>query len=146
MASRQLPGAECGFPELEHQHARLFEVVDAACAAVRSKDVASARRALQALADELLSHFAAEDRLMAAHAYPERERHGNAHDVFMQDFLQLTRELDATGVTPTVTLWMTSRVPEWLRFHVAVNDVPLGRFLAGRIAPPAPTPTTRRRA
>jgi hypothetical protein len=31
-----------------------------------------------------------------------------------------------------VLQWITARVPEWIKFHIQVNDLPLGRFLASR--------------
>jgi len=28
--------------------------------------------------------------------------------------------------------WVTRRIPEWLKFHISVNDYPLGLYLARR--------------
>jgi hypothetical protein len=38
------------------------------------------------------------------------------------------------GPTPETRDWITRRIPEWLRFHISVNDFPLGVFLARRAA------------
>jgi hemerythrin len=69
---------------------------------------------------------------MSDASYPDRRKHKAAHDLFMQDFAQLSAELAAFGLTAPVQNWIETRVPEWIRFHVQVNDVPLGRFLAAR--------------
>jgi hypothetical protein len=50
----------------------------------------------------------------------------------MQDFVQLVGELRSAGLSVPVVEWMTLRVPEWLKFHIQVNDRPLGRYLAAR--------------
>ena len=69
---------------------------------------------------------------MAESQYPERGRHKSAHDLFMNDFAQLMRDLEAMGLSLPVVESITTRVPEWLKFHIQVNDVPLGHFLAAR--------------
>ena len=50
------------------------------------------------------------------------------------DFLQLRETFRDEGVTPGVSEWVRTRVPEWLRFHISVNDHPLGVYLARRRA------------
>ena len=66
--------------------------------------------------------------------YPERGRHRVAHEVFLTDLQQLQAELRLGGVSPLVREWVRVRAPEWLRFHIAVNDAPLGHHLARRPA------------
>jgi hypothetical protein len=41
-------------------------------------------------------------------------------------------ELRANGATPLVATALKRRVPEWLRFHIRVNDAPFGDWLARR--------------
>lgn len=132
MVHRLAPELASGFEDIDGQHGVLFQRLAAAEEAVRTDSLAAAKRALQELGDYLLAHFGEEERLMASAAYPERGRHKSAHDLFMQDFVQLTRELDVTGLSVPVVQWITSRVPEWLKFHMQVNDIPLGRFLSSK--------------
>ena len=121
-----------GFEEIDGQHRVLFQRLDCVLEAVKSDDLAATKQAFQGLSDYLIAHFAAEESFMAAARYPDRSRHKSAHDLFMQDFAQLARELEATGLSVPVLQWITARVPEWIRFHIQVNDLPLGRFLASR--------------
>jgi hemerythrin len=136
MAHRLAPELVSGFEEIDGQHVQLLERLAAASQAVEADSLAATKRALQALGDYLLAHFAEEERLMAAAAYPERSRHESAHHLFMQDFVQLTREIDATGLSLLVVEWIRTRVPEWLKFHMHVNDIPLGRYLSARRSRP----------
>ena len=61
--------------------------------------------------------------------YPERNRHKSAHDLFMQDFHQLIGDVEANRLSTANAEWVGARVVEWLKFHIQVNDVPLGRYL-----------------
>lgn len=124
------PELTTGFPPLDNQHPQLLERIDAAGTAARAGDVETAARALAGLGDYVLAHFAAEELFMTDSSYPERVRHKAAHDLFVQDLLSLTREVEAGGLTPDVVQRICERVPGWLRFHIQVNDVPLGRWLA----------------
>jgi hemerythrin len=130
MSLRLTPELTVGFEEVDAQHRTMFQCLDALVAAAETDDAAGARTAMAALGDFLVVHFAAEESLMNAARFPERGRHKSAHDLFMQDFLQLGRDLDACGLSVPVVQWITLRIPEWVKFHIQVNDVPLGRFLA----------------
>jgi len=130
MTMRLTPDLACGYEEIDGQHRTLLQRVDAAVQAAKADDLAAAKTALSALGDYLASHFNAEEALMSANTYPERGRHKSAHDLFMQDFAQLQREVEATGLALPNVLWISSRMPEWVKFHIQVNDIPLGRFLA----------------
>jgi hemerythrin len=132
MTFRLTPELQIGYEELDAQHRTLFQRLEAAVDAARADDLAACKAALASLADYLVAHFAAEEKFMAAAHYPERGRHKSAHDLFMQDYLQLQGDLSTAGLSVPNVQWIVSRVPEWLRFHIQVNDVPLGRFLAAR--------------
>jgi hemerythrin len=117
--------------ELDRQHAEVFQRLEAAGAALDGTR-AAAERAMGAVVDCLLQHVAAEERLMDETLYPDRARHRAAHDLFTADLLHLQEELLANGVTPSVRDGLLRRVPEWLRFHIVVNDTPLAAHLARR--------------
>jgi len=132
MSFRLPPDLTVGFEEIDAGHRELFQHIEALGAAAKADDGAGTRAALAALGDYLAQHFAAECALMEAARYPDRGRHKAAHDLFMQDFAQLACDLATSGLSVPVVQWMTTRVPEWLKFHIQVNDIPLGRFLASK--------------
>jgi hemerythrin len=122
---------------LDEDHVEIFRRMSAAGAALDGP-TAGVERAVAALADVLVTHLATEERLMEESLYPERARHRSAHELFMADFLQLREELREKGPTPLVADWIQRRLPEWLRFHIRVNDLPFGLYLSRRRAHPDP--------
>lgn len=134
------PDLIVGFAAIDEQHAGIFEAMDAAQAAVARGDLSATRAAMAALGDVLVSHFASEEAYMGESLYPDRSRHKAAHDLFMQDFAMLGRELQG-GLSDLVTQWIAVRVPEWVRFHIRVNDTALGQFLSSKRYLPPPRGT-----
>lgn len=132
MPSSWTPELSLNNAELDGQHAELFRLLEAAALAVEGGGAPGVERALTAFGDALLAHVGAEDAIMDESLYPERGRHKLAHELFVHDFLQMREELREKGPTPVVAQWVGTRIPEWLRFHIVVNDTPLGDWLAGR--------------
>jgi hemerythrin-like metal-binding protein len=118
---------------LDEDHMEIFRRI-ADATAVLDGPTAGVEKAVAALADALVTHLATEERLMEESLYPERARHRSAHELFMADFLQMRDELREKGPTPLVADWIQRRIPEWLRFHVRVNDLPFGLYLSRRRA------------
>lgn len=117
---------------LDEQHGGLLRLVEAAAGAVANGSTAEAVRTLGAFTEAMLEHTATEEALMEESLFPDRVRHRTAHEVFLADLQQLGAELARTGPTPQIAEWLRVRVPEWLRFHIAVNDTRLGVHLAQR--------------
>ncbi len=99
-----------------------------------ARDAGGVAVALDALCDEVMVHFASEDALMEAHAYPERTAHRASHHLFQADLEAIRREVHAQGLGDRVEDWILRRGPEWFRFHVETNDAPLAVHLARRTA------------
>jgi len=119
-------------PELDRQHAELFARLEAVGAAFELGAKAELLAALARFTDVYLSHCAEEERLMEGALFPDRGRHRLAHEVFMADLERLRQELELGGPTPVIGEWVRIRVPEWLRFHVAVNDAKVAQHLAAQ--------------
>lgn len=116
---------------LDTQHVDLFRKLEAAAGAIDGpRETLDAT--LAAFADGLMAHLAEEERLMDEALYPERIRHKSAHELFVADFERMRTELRASGPTPLVGDWVRRRIPEWLRFHIRVNDQPLVAWLLRR--------------
>lgn len=119
---------------LDRQHVEIFRRLQQAVAAL-DRSRADLEAAVAGLADALVDHVAVEERIMDETLYPERVRHRSAHEMFLADFGKLRDELRAQGPTASVAEGLRVRVPEWLRFHIRVNDQPLGLFLVRRQKP-----------
>ena len=124
-------------PDLDRQHGELFGLLESAAAAFDLGDRAELLTALARFTEALLTHTAEEDRLMEASLFPDRGRHRQAHELFLADLERLRLEVEAGGATPVVDEWLRLRVPEWLRFHVAVNDTKVAQHLATHRATPS---------
>jgi len=118
---------------LDTQHLELFRTLSAAAEAIDGP-AAAAEAALAELAEALALHLATEERLMDEALYPERARHRSAHELFMAGFVRMREELRSLGPTPAVVDWLRKQIPEWLRFHIRVNDLPFGAYLGRRRA------------
>jgi hemerythrin len=116
---------------LDRQHIEIFRKIQEAAARLEAP-AAELAASVSALSDELVAHITTEERIMADALYPERKRHGSAHELFMADFQRMREELHREGVTSNVAEWIRRRTPDWLGFHIRVNDVPLGEFLSRR--------------
>lgn len=133
MSTEWTPELTLNFELLDAQHVQLFRRLEETAAALGGpREPLDA--AVAAFADALMEHLASEEQLMDDSAYPERVRHKSAHELFVADFEQMRAELRASGPTPALADWVRRRIPEWLRFHIRVNDVPLAAWLARRAA------------
>jgi hemerythrin-like metal-binding protein len=117
-----------GHAELDAQHRAIFQRLEQASRAMDGTP-AEAVGALGRLADALVEHFATEEALIDASAFPEGARHKAAHELFHADFRQLQAEVAEHGITPERCAWLRVRVAEWLRFHILVNDSRLTEHL-----------------
>jgi hemerythrin len=125
---------------LDQEHVDLFRQLGAAAAALEG-DRTCLDQAVETLGETLVHHLAREERMMAQLGYPERARHRMAHELFLADFDRMRAALRGSGPDAVVAEWLITRIPEWLRFHIRVNDAPLAHWLAQRSRKPARNPT-----
>jgi len=141
MATEWTPDLTLNHDLLDPQHVELFRLLDEVGAAAEG-DAGGLPGAVTRFADALVAHVATEERVMAETLYPDRARHKTSHDLLAADVLGLEAELARGGPSPKLIEVARRRLPDWLRYHTRVNDVPLGEFLARR--GPNPTPIERR--
>ncbi len=118
-----------GFEPIDREHRDLCGCLRELLAAVNEADGRRARGALEGLLRASREHFAHEERLMREHRYPLLARHKETHDLYLADVAQHLSQLAARGISPQFRRWATGRVLEWVRLHIAANDVALGAFL-----------------
>lgn len=132
---------------LDGQHVELFRRLAAAATALDAGDAAALSDALADFADVLLDHVATEESIMDETGYGEGVAHKAAHAAFTADVMQVRATIDREGATAAAAEAIRTRLPEWLRFHIRVNDGPLGEHLARKHgAPPGHDPRRHRHA
>lgn len=117
-----------GIPELDADHAEMFARMDELHDAMLAGDRSEVTRTIGFLRDHAVRHLAAEDTLMLALGYPERERHLREHEAFLATVRELARRHDANGPTALLVHDVERAVSAWIERHVAVQDVTLGAF------------------
>jgi hemerythrin-like metal-binding protein len=130
--------------ELDRQHVEIFRHIAQAADALDRGVLPDLDAAVSELADALIEHLAAEEAVMDETLYPDRAPHKAAHELFMADFVQFREDLRERGLAGGAEDWIRKRIPEWLSFHIKVNDAPLAAFLARRN--PGPSPIRPRRS
>lgn len=128
------PDTAVGHAQIDEQHQRLFALAEAAVESLNSKAAQQAKEAsLQALIDFARGHFAYEEELMRASAYPEAESHAKFH-------ASLLRELET--YCARVRMGSNTNLPglsaylwNWLVVHIHSADRQLGAWLASPQAP-----------
>ncbi len=143
MATEWTSELSTGMPELDVQHEAVLELIDDAIGHAETGDRGRLAEALSNLADGFYRHFSSEEALMEASAYPERQAHKAAHDLFLQDLAIHLDECARLGPTPQLLAWMRGNMATWFRYHIRQNDVPLARHVLQRAGRPAEHYTPR---
>jgi hemerythrin-like metal-binding protein len=131
MSADWMPELTVNHAALDDEHHEIFQRLKVAALSLDGpRDEAD--RAMSALAEAIVDNLAFEERLMEETLYPDRARHRAAHELFMADFTSMRDVLREQGASPSVLAWLNTRLPEWLRFHIRVNDAPLAAFLVRR--------------
>jgi methyl-accepting chemotaxis protein len=80
---------------------------------------------LTGLASYCVEHFAAEERLMQEHSYPDYARHKKIHDSFVQKVQETIGSYQQHQVSPATIMDLLS---EWLMGHILKVDKEYGEF------------------
>ncbi|WP_448191677.1 hemerythrin family protein [Azospirillum sp. sgz301742] len=122
-----------GLPEIDAEHRKLDAVYNTIRASLEGGDGVVD---LQTLCGELLAftreHFAREEEMMAAHAYPDLEAHRKLHRTFLQQIEDIWTFV-RTGGEPDDYLGrflVLSFIGRWLKMHTMVVDRRFGEWLA----------------
>lgn len=75
-------------------------------------------------------HFAAEERLMQMHKFPQFAPHKAAHEALTKQVLELQQKVEAGKAMLSVSL--LNFLKDWLINHIKGMDQEYGRFIAGK--------------
>lgn len=120
-------------PELDAEHGHLYAVYNT----IRtSLEDGTGAVDLKAVCEELLTftrdHFAREEELMAAHAYPELEAHRKLHLTFLQQIEDIWTFVRSGGEPDDylARFLVLGFIGKWLKMHTLVVDRKFGDWLA----------------
>lgn len=117
-----------GIPEIDAQHQELFRRVDRLVTAMLSDDHGEIGLMLAFLADYVVTHFSTEERFMREVGYPGLPRHREEHEGFVAELRALDRDFAEGGAMPGLVGRVNRQVGDWLRGHVCVTDMAMGRY------------------
>lgn len=118
---------ELGHPAMDTEHRHLVDLVNQLADAFLNP---TGKEAYDKLLDELFvftrGHFGMEERLMAAHDYPNAGEHKTEHAKLIQDALAF-RDKFAASTAPSVSLLYF--FDQWLSRHILTWDKDLAEFV-----------------
>lgn len=117
--------------QFDDQHKKLVDLVN------QLHDGMKAGKGAQVMGDILKSlisytqtHFAAEERLMKTHNYPDFEAHKKEHNNLVMQVLDLQKQLQSGK--PVLTQNVMNFLRDWLTKHIQGDDRKYGPFFNGK--------------
>jgi hemerythrin len=130
MAAHWKEFLDTGYPAIDNEHRELVRGLESLVEEVNAAKVARIKSALNAVMGTIARHFSHEEQLMTASGWRDRDRHKEAHDLFLEDARQKAKELTEHGLTPRFRQWSVGRLLEWFRLHIMTHDVSFGHHLS----------------
>jgi len=117
--------------EIDEQHKKLVGMVnDLHDAMKQGKGNDVTGMVLSGLIQYVATHFAAEEKLMKAHAYPEYLKHKTEHDALTKQAVDLQDQFH--GGKPVLTVELMSFLKNWLTNHILGTDKKYSPYLNGK--------------
>lgn len=108
-----------GIQEIDHQHEKLFQILEELQRIVAGGDTWSAVYfALSELAQFSHTHFVVEEALMRLHGYPDLEKHIAEHRTFSERLAKLGEQ----ALRMDVRLPIIEFIEQWLVGHIGISD------------------------
>jgi hemerythrin len=127
------PGFELAQPRMDATHREFVQQL-AALEAVSAGRPGAAAPALQALLDHTVSHFAQEERWMAALGFSADNCHDLQHRNVLEVLKEVQRRLAAEGdaLDPEIVPRLVQALAEWFPAHALMMDAALAETMAER--------------
>lgn len=118
-------------PLMDKQHMELVEQADKLFEALGdpAKSTQEINEMLKFLADYVVNHFNAEERLQRQYNYPDYEKHHEIHEAFKATVSDLIKSIEADGLKTTKKLAINKMVMQWLKQHIGVEDRKLAVYI-----------------
>lgn len=120
---------EIGIPEIDAEHRQMVNLLNDLVAASDKPDQSEVRRILLLLEEYTVAHFAHEERLMTATAYPGTASHCEEHRRLFAEIGEQIEEMNSGRlVAASVAMFMQG----WLIRHIVGADRQFGLALQAR--------------
>ena len=126
------PEYELGVGAIDAQHRRLFASVGDLLDAIARGETDAVGPMLTFLRRYVLEHFADEQALMSATAYPLGDAHAAEHARFAMELFDVQSRFGRDPQSPWLAAKLGVGLADWLRDHVLGSDAALGRHLRAR--------------
>ncbi len=111
---------ETGIDEVDTQHQRLVEIINALAEGIGHASVKDLQGILSQLKEYAQYHFETEEGIMEASAYPELDSHKAEHQAFVDQILLF--DLDVILASEGLAWDMFHFLRGWLTNHILVVD------------------------
>lgn len=114
--------------EIDEQHKKLIGMLNElhdAMKAGKGNDVTG--KVLSGLIQYVATHFAHEEKLMTAHAYPDLAKHKTEHELLTKQATDLAKQFQAGK--PVLTVELMTFLKNWLSNHILGTDKRYGPYL-----------------
>lgn len=119
-----------GVKEIDEQHKIWFRRLDDMVAAIqRMEGPDRIAETLDFLVTYTAEHFAAEEALMAARAYPEAAEHLRQHAELRTTLAKMIEDFEEDGANHLLAADIGTFLGNWLVRHIGTTDRKLGAFL-----------------
>lgn len=119
-----------GVPEIDAQHAAMFERVDAllvACEEGRAKDEIVGLFTF--LEEYARKHFADEEALMNAIGFSECREHQAQHQEYIDEIGRFRAVFELEGANALLAAELNAYLVNWLISHITVEDLRIATFM-----------------
>ena len=114
---------ETGVVAIDNQHKELFARVNRLLeACIGGKGIKEVRETLDFLANYVIEHFEAEERVMRRSNYPGYHMHKQLHNEFRAEVERLMKEIEEEGVGSFTVVKVNQIVVGWLNNHIRRVD------------------------
>jgi hemerythrin len=121
-----------GHGEIDGQHREIFRRFGALVLAMEQGTQGEVGVLFEHLGEYVAQHFAAEERAMAASAYPGATVHAAAHARFAREYRELRALYEAAGARAAILVKTRTWIEGWLRGHIGRVDRALAAHLRER--------------
>ncbi|MDD4004494.1 MAG: hemerythrin family protein [Elusimicrobiaceae bacterium] len=127
------PALATGNDAIDAQHKELFDRANAFAKTIAGGGEQPDAESIIAFMDDYARlHFADEEKLLEAHAYPEMAVHKAQHAYFMRNLANIERTYAAQGASEELTELLYRHITSWLLAHIQKSDGAWAVWLRGR--------------